>query len=83
MFVLPPELGGIATQQPATLLVQHTINLTMNLTHSLYGEMLFLMEEEWKHMQQQYCIKDIKQGQLMVLLAEDGARPSTLLRRLL
>eukprot|EP00961_Rhodomonas_salina_P255878 3457796-Rhodomonas_salina.1 len=41
------------------------------------------MEEEWTQMQLQYCIEDTKLGQLMVLLEEDGARPSTLLRRLL
>eukprot|EP00961_Rhodomonas_salina_P301729 3940583-Rhodomonas_salina.7 len=83
MFVLPPELGCIADQQPAVLLAKHTINLTMSLAHSLDGEMLLLMEEEWLQMQKQYCIEDIKLGQLMVLLEEDCARPSTLLRRLM
>eukprot|EP00961_Rhodomonas_salina_P159739 2151194-Rhodomonas_salina.1 len=65
MFVLPPELGGMASQQPAALLAQHTINLTMSLTQSLDGEMLLLMEEEWTQMQLQYCIEDTKLGQLM------------------
>eukprot|EP00961_Rhodomonas_salina_P034189 460175-Rhodomonas_salina.1 len=46
MLVLPLEMGCIADQQPAVLLVKHTINLTMSLVHSLDWEMLLPMEEE-------------------------------------
>eukprot|EP00961_Rhodomonas_salina_P062654 840927-Rhodomonas_salina.1 len=41
------------------------------------------MESEWARMQTEYCIEDVKLGQIMVLLEEDGARPSTLFRLLL